>query len=580
MNLQLWDVDSNDATLFFITYLHFSIQGSRLFRIFVKTKIMKFSLLLIVILLFSSCFKGEQADVIIHNAVIHSMDESMTEYEAMAIRDGKIIELGPERQILNKYSSDEIIDAQGKDVYPGLTDAHGHILSYAQQKLSVDLIGCKSMAQLIVRTEKFQQQYKRDVIIGRGWDQSLWGETDLPNNRALNEAFPNTPVCLYRVDGHALLANDAMLKLAGITSDLLVDGGIILLKEGEPTGVLVDNAMELVNEKLPEFSKEEMSTAVLDIQAELFMYGITGVHEAGVDVEDVALFKSLIDQGGFDLNVYAMLSANEKSIDFARKNGVYEYKNLLIRSFKVYGDGALGSRGAFLKQAYFDAHDHHGVLTTTQEEMRRIANACLEVGYQMNTHAIGDSTNRILLELYELAANQNPDHRWRIEHAQVVDPKDFDLFAKFGVIPSIQPTHAVSDQRWAEARLGKERMKGAYAYNTLLKSTGIIAIGTDFPVENTDPFMTIFAATKRKNSDGYPSQGFYSNEAISLNDCLSGMTKWAALAAFQEDHLGVLAKGMDATFAIFEKPIRVTENFEPNFASYTFIKGKKVYSTE
>lgn len=541
---------------------------------------MKFSLLVVVALLFTSCFKGEEADVIIHNAVIHSMDESMTEYEAMAIRDGKIIELGPERQILNKYSSDEIIDAQGKDVYPGLTDAHGHILSYAQQKLSVDLIGCKSMAQLIVRTEKFQQQYKRDVIIGRGWDQSLWGETDLPNNKALNEAFPTTPVCLYRVDGHALLANDAMLKLAGITSELVVDGGIILLEDDKPTGVLVDNAMELVNAILPKFSNEEMTTAIMDIQAELVMYGITGVHEAGIEVKDIALFKSLIDKAGFEINVYAMLSANQESIDFAHKNGVYEYKNLLIRSFKVYGDGALGSRGAFLKQPYFDEHNHHGVLTTSQEEMRKIANVCMEMGYQMNTHAIGDSTNRILLELYESAYNQNPDHRWRIEHAQVVDPNDFELFAKYGVIPSIQPTHAVSDQRWAEARLGKARMKGAYAYNTLLKSTGIIAIGTDFPVENIDPFMSIFAATKRKNSDGYPSNGFYSQEAITLEECMSGMTKWAALSAFQEDHLGVLSEGMDATFAIFEKPIRSMEQYEPNFASYTFIKGKKVYSTE
>lgn len=541
---------------------------------------MKFPIIILLLIVLSSCFKGKHADVIIHNAVIHTMDEGMRKYDAMAILDGKIIELGAERQILNKYSADEVIDAQGKDVYPGLTDAHGHILSYAQQKLSVDLIGCKSMAQLIVRTEKFQQKYKRDVVIGRGWDQSLWGENDLPNNKALNEAFPTTPVCLYRVDGHALLANDAMLKLAGINAELVVEGGIILLEEGTPTGVLVDNAMELVNNKLPQFSNEEMTTAIMDIQSELLMYGITGVHEAGIDVNDIALFKSLIDNAGFEINVYAMLSANKESIEFARKNGIYEYKNLYIRSFKVYGDGALGSRGAFLKQPYSDDHNHRGVLTTTQAEMKVIAKLCLDLGYQMNTHAIGDSTNRILLELYKMANDLNPDHRWRIEHAQVVDPVDFRLFANYGVIPSVQPTHAVSDQRWAETRLGKERMKGAYAYNTLLKMNGILAIGTDFPVENIDPFMTIFAATKRKNSDGYPASGFYLQEAISLEDCLNGMTKWAALAAFQEDHLGILEKGMDATFVIFEKPIRESEIYEANFAAYTFIKGKKVYSIE
>ncbi len=541
---------------------------------------MKFLSIIALLITLTSCFKGKHADLIIHNAVIYTMDEGMRKYEAMAILDGKIIELGAERQILNKYTADEVIDAKGKEVYPGLTDAHGHILSYAKQKLSVDLTGTTSMTQLIVRTEKFQQKYKRDVVIGRGWDQSLWGETELPNNKALNEAFPTTPVCLYRIDGHALLANDAMLKLAGITADLKVEGGIILLAEGSLTGMLVDNAMELVNKKLPKFSQEEMLTAIMEIQSELLMYGITGVHEAGIEVSDISLFKSLIDKAGFEINVYAMLAANKESIEFARKNGIYEYKNLYIRSFKVFGDGALGSRGAFLKQPYSDQHNHYGVLTTSQAEMREIANVCIELGYQMNTHAIGDSTNRILLELYQLANAQNPDHRWRIEHAQVVDPIDFELFSKYGVIPSIQPTHAVSDQRWAEKRLGQERMKGAYAYKTLVNANRIVAIGTDFPVENIDPFMSIFAATKRKNSDGYPLNGFYAQEAISLEDCLSGMTKWAALAAFQEDHLGILEKGMDATFAIFEKPIKVKELYEPNFAIYTFIKGKKVYSTE
>lgn len=541
---------------------------------------MKLILFSILFLILSSCFKGKHVDVIIHNAVIHTMDEGMREYEAMAILDGKIVELGAERQILNKYTADEAIDAQGKEVYPGLTDAHGHILSYAQQKLSVDLIGCKSMAQLIVRTEKFQQKYKRDVIVGRGWDQSLWGETDLPNNKSLNEAFPTTPVCLFRVDGHALLANDAMLKLAGITAETKIEGGIILLENGETTGVVVDNAMELVTAILPQFSDEEMVTAIMDIQSELLMYGITGVHEAGIEVKDIQLFKTLIDKAGFEINVYAMLSANKESIEFARKNGIYEYKNLYIRSFKVYGDGALGSRGAFLKQHYTDDHMHRGVLTTSQDEMRKIAKICLDLGYQMNTHAIGDSTNRILLELYKMASDQNPDHRWRIEHAQIVDTIDFQLFSKYGVIPSVQPTHAVSDQRWAEERLGKQRMKGAYAYKILLNCNGLLAIGTDFPVENVDPFMSIFAATKRKNSEGFPLNGFYPEEAISLDACLNGMTKWAAISAFQDDHLGVLEKGMDATFAIFEKPIRAGESFEPNFSMYTFIKGRKVYSAE
>lgn len=541
---------------------------------------MKYIYFSLTLFLISSCYKGQHADLIIHNAVIHSMDDQLTIYEAMAIRDGKIIELGAERQILNKYSADEEVDAQGRDVYPGFTDAHGHILSYAKQKLSVDLVGTTSMDQLIVKTEKYQQKYKRAFIIGRGWDQSLWGVNDLPTNDELNKIFPETPVCLYRIDGHALLANDALLKKAGITIHTKVDGGIIHVKDGKLTGILVDNAMDVVAKQLPEFSQEELMTSIAEIQQELFMYGITGVHEAGIEFADIQLFKTLIDKNGFTLNLYAMLRPSKENIAFARKNGIYNYKNLSIRSFKVYGDGALGSRGAFLKKPYADEHNHHGVLTTSVEEMDKIASLCLEIGYQMNTHAIGDSTNRILLELYEKAFQKNNDHRWRIEHAQIVDPSDFKLFSDFGVIPSVQPTHAVSDQRWAENRLGKERMKGAYAYNTLLKSHGMIAIGTDFPVEKIDPFMSIFSATQRKNSDNFPSKGFYPTEAISLDDCLRGMTVWAAIAGFQEGSIGKLEKGMDATFAIFEKPIKESTIFEPNFSLYTFIKGKKVYSAE
>lgn len=541
---------------------------------------MKYAFALIISLVLVSCYKGQHVDTIIHNAQIHTMDDQSTVYEAMAIKDGKIVELGAERQILNKYSADEEIDAQGRDVYPGFTDAHAHVLSLAEQRLSVDLVGCKSMAQLLARTELFQQKHKRKIIVGRGWDQSLWGTKSLPDNAELNALFPTTPVCLYRIDGHALLANDAMLKLAGVNAETQVEGGMIELKDGTPSGILVDNAMELVTKTLPGFSDEELMTVLSEIEQELLMYGITGIHEAGIDFEDIALFRKMMDKNGWSVNVYAMLMPSEANMDFARKNGIYTYKSLSIRSFKVMGDGALGSRGALLKRPYTDRHDHSGVLTTPHEEMKRIAAFCLETGYQMNTHAIGDSTNHLLLNLYAKAYERNPDHRWRIEHAQVVDPTDFHLFSDYGVFPSVQPTHAVSDQRWAEERLGTERMKGAYAYRTLLQTHGMLALGTDFPVESMDPFLTIHAAVQRKNGDDFPTGGFYPKEAITLEECLRGMTVWAAMAAFQETSLGRLEKGMDATFAIFEKPIASTGAYAPNFSLYTFIKGKKVYSAE
>lgn len=536
-----------------------------------------FALLLVVL---TSCFKGKSVDLIIHNAQIHTMNDKAEVFEAMAIKDGKIVELGAERQILNKYTADEEIDAAGKDVYPGFTDAHGHMLSYAKQLLSADLVGSKSFDEVLVRLEKYQSKHNRKFILGRGWDQSLWGTTEFPTNEQLNKLFPTTPVCLIRIDGHALLANDALLKLAKITPTTVVDGGIIHLKDGKCTGLLVDNAMNSVYSLIPEYPKKELIQAMLDVQHELFQYGITGVHEAGIENRDIAFFKELIDQHDFRLNTYAMLMPSKENIAFARKNGIYHYKNLSIRSFKVMGDGALGSRGALLKKPYSDDHAHFGVLTTPVAEMKRIATICELTGYQMNTHAIGDSTNNLLLSIYKGIFEVNKDHRWRIEHAQVIDPKDFSLFSQYGIFASVQPTHAVSDQRWAEARLGKERMKGAYAYKSLLQQCGMLAIGTDFPIELTDPFLTIHAAVQRKNSDNFPASGFYSNESISLEECIKGMTIWAAFASFDEERLGTLEKGKEATFSVFVNKVSAGPEYQPNFAAYTFIKGKKVYSVE
>jgi predicted amidohydrolase YtcJ len=552
----------------------FFILGSRLSAL--SSLIFLGSLLSVL----SSCYRGKSCDLIIHNAVIHTMDQEGSEKEAMAIKDGKIIETGPERQILNKYSSEETIDAAGKEVYPGLTDAHGHILSYANQLLSADLVGSKSFDEVIVRVEKYQSRKQRQFVIGRGWDQSLWPSNEFPTNERLNELFPTIPVCLIRIDGHALLANDALLKLANITPTTKIDGGIIHVEGDKCTGLLVDNAMNPIYQLLPEFPKKERIEAIGEIQAELLQYGITGVHEAGIERKDIDLFKELIDKYDFSLNLYAMLMPSEDNIAFAKKNRIYQYKNLSIRSFKVMGDGALGSRGALLKAPYTDQHNHFGVLTTSEKEMNRIATICELTGYQMNTHAIGDSTNKILLNLYQRIFKVNPDHRWRIEHAQVVDPNDFELFSKYGVFPSVQPTHAVSDQRWAEQRIGRTRMMGAYAYKTLLTQNGMIAIGTDFPIELTDPFLTIHAAVNRQNSENMPTAGFYPKEKITLDECLRGMTIWAAFASFQENELGTIEKGKDATFAIFERPIRAEGNYQPNFALHTFIKGKKVYTVD
>jgi predicted amidohydrolase YtcJ len=323
-----------------------------------------------------------------------------------------------------------------------------------------------------------------------------------------------------------------------------------------------------------------VKTAIAEIQEELFQYGITGTHEAGIDFKHIQLFKSMISGGQLKLELYAMLMNSPENRAFAMKNGPYRFRNLSIRSFKVFADGSLGSRGALLKKPYTDDHHSHGLLLTSVNEMRNVSQFCLKHGYQMNTHGIGDSANALILDIYKNAFKRNPDHRFRIEHSQVIDPADFVKFSEYAVFPSVQPTHATSDQRWAENRLGKNRLKGAYAYRTLLRQYGMLAIGTDFPVESTNPFFTIHAAVQRKNPSNQPLNGFLAQESLSLDEVIRGMTIWAAFSSFQENELGSLEKGKRANFVIFDKPLESNPAFEQNYAWRTFIRGKMVFALD
>lgn len=524
--------------------------------------------------------KGKRVDLVIYNAKIHSMNESDQVYQAIAIKDGKIVELGPDRQILNKYSAAEEVDAQGKEVYPAFTDAHGHMMSYARLKCSADLVGTQSMEELLNRVEKYAQKKKRVCIVGRGWDQSFWANKELPTNEALNERFPNLPVALTRIDGHAMLCNDAMLKRAGITAETKIEGGEVIVKEGKPTGLLLDYAIEMVNKSIPDFSEQELTAALQEIETELFQYGIAEVHEAGLSPKDFKLLRRLYEKRTLKIGMYGMLYPEPENIDFAKKNGFFSVGNLTVRSFKIVGDGALGSRGACLKQPYSDDPHTHGLLTTSQEKLDYYAKIAELTGYQLNIHAIGDSTNSLVLNWIERSTAGLQDHRWRIEHAQVMDLNDLDKIVKTGVYLSVQPTHAVSDQRWAESRLGTRRLAGAYAYKTLLEKAGMLSLGTDFPVEKTDPFLTIFAAVNRKNATGDPIHGFLPKESLRLEDCLKGMTIWPATASFQENSKGTLEKGKWANLVILDQPLKVQEEFSPNFAYQLFVQGKSVYSAE
>lgn len=539
----------------------------------------KIFIAVLTVLSFGSCMKSEEADLVVFNANIYTMDESNSVAEAMAIRDGKILESGPDRQILNKYAYAASIDAEGKQVYPGFIDAHGHLMSYAELLLSADLVGCTSQEDMVKRVKDYQSKSNKPVLVGMGWDQSLWVQNEFPDNVLLNKAFPNTPVCLYRIDGHSALLNNAFIKLLG-EFDVPNGGAVLKNTSGEYTGLFVDAALQLIEDLIPKFSNAEMKTKLIEVQEELFTYGVTGVHEAGVDANQRDLLIEMINNNSLSLNVYAMLSPSEANKEFAKNNGVYTNKNLLIRSFKAYVDGALGSRGALLKEPYHDHPNYKGLSLSSMEELETLRDFCLSVDYQLNCHGIGDAAVSRILRMCKEAYQRKPDHRFRVEHAQLVDLAEFKLFTDYAVFPSVQPTHATTDQRWAASKIGPDRMQGAYAYKSLLNSFGMIALGTDFPVEYTNPFYTIHSAVHRKTPKDYPEKGFLSNEALSIEETLRGMTIWAAFASFQENQLGSLEQGKDATFVVLDRPLNKKPVFKQNYAWKTCIKGEIVHSLE
>lgn len=530
-----------------------------------------------VILLLTSCFKGQKADLIIHNAQIYSFNLHGDVFEAMAIKDGKIIELGSEREILNKYRG-TAINAGKKEIYPGLYDAHGHIFSLAEKKLNCDLTGSRSMNEVISKLERFDAQYNPKVLIGKGWDQSLWMDPELPDNTLLNEKFPDKIVIIFRVDGHAVLANNVALQKAGIVNGQTVLGGEVqAFENGVLSGILLDNAIDLVANVIPKPSNKQLKSAILECQEDLLQYGITNIHEAGITLEQFDILKELEREGKLKIGIYAMLFTGEKELEFAKKNGVYRSEKLHVRSFKIVADGALGSRGACLLSPYHDAPHTNGFMLSSMSDIRKVAEIAKEIGYQVNVHCIGDSTNRSILKMMTELMKDSPDHRWRIEHAQIVHPDDIKYFKESGVIPSVQPTHAVSDMRFVESRIGSEREKWAYAYKSLLSTNGIIALGTDFPVEDINPFNTIEAAVNRKNPGGSPQGGYLKNESLTLDECLRGMTLWAAMASFEENEQGSLEPYKDATFVILHNPLYDAGTYTMNYAKEVFIKGKKVY---
>jgi len=532
---------------------------------------------LVIVLL--SCNRKEKIDLLVYNATIYTVDSSFSTAEAMAVKDGKIIAVGKTADIEKEFDATEKLDAQGKFIYPGFIDAHAHFVGYGMSLQRVDLTGTNSWEECIERVKIFANENKEGWITGRGWDQNDWAIKEFPNNEILDTLFPDRPVLLTRVDGHAAIANQKALDLAGIKAHDTLTGGEIEEMEGTLTGVLIDNAVDLVSSKIPAATDEQFKKALQAAEQNCFAMGLTTIDDCGLSFPSVDMIKSLQANGDLKMRLYVMLSDEKANYDYAAANGMIKTDRLNVRSFKVYGDGALGSRGACLLQPYSDKIGHYGFLLSQPEHFDSVANWISNNRWQMCTHAIGDSGNRTILNTYAKYLKGKNDLRWRIEHAQVVDQNDFSLFGANSIIPSVQPTHATSDMYWAGDRLGGERVKGAYAYKQLLQQNGWLPLGTDFPVEDISTFKTFYAAVVRKDAKGWPANGFQPENALTREEALRGMTIWAAKANFEEKEKGSLEKGKFADFVILDSDImkEVQEKLLSIKVLQTFLNGEKVF---
>jgi predicted amidohydrolase YtcJ len=514
---------------------------------------------------------------------------------AILVRDGKIVAVAPAAELRASHANAQLIDASHATILPGLTDAHGHLYGLGLSLDTVNLVGLSTYDEGIARAkERASRANAGDWILGRGWDQNRWASKQFPTAAPLDAAIPDHPVWLRRVDGHAGVANSAAMKAAGVTRDTKdPDGGrIIRDAEGNPTGVFVDAAQSLIDDAVPAPSFALRKQRVLAAARRIAENGLTEMHDAGADGETILAIRQLVDEGRFPIRVYSMLSDNEELLTafFGKSNAAPDFFNgspiigyrdhLTVRSIKVYADGALGSRGAALLEPYSDDPSNIGLIVTKPEHIVEVAKLARQRGFQVCTHAIGDRGVRNVIDSYE-AAGVQPGDRFRIEHYQVVAPDDFARTVKDGIIASMQPTHATSDMPWAEARVGPARIRGAYAWRTVLNAGGRLALGSDFPVEEVNPFFGIYAAVTRQDQQGNPAGGWYPDQKLTLAEAIRGFTSDAAYAAFEESSRGTIEAGKLADFTIIDGDFYAMpagDLFKAK-VKYTVVGGKIVYGS-
>ena len=542
------------------------------------------ALSLSVIILTCCNFKSQHADLILHNAVGLVCDGTPLAATkiAIAIENGKIVAVGPERKILNAFLSDEKIDLKQAVVYPGLIDAHAHFTGYALSKLEVDLVGAVSYNEVLSRLDAFSETHTSGWLSGRGWDQNKWSPSIYPTLTLLDNLFPSRPVAIRRIDGHALLANSAALRIAGMSEVRFIKGGeMIALEDGSPSGVLIDGAADSLLAYIPPHAGATKDAALIRAQHDLFALGLTTVVDAGLDVSDIRRLDSLHRTGDLKIRVVAMASGTQPNLDAAFAIGPNRSDLLIAQSIKFYMDGSLGSRGAALLEPYSDRPSHSGFIFQDSAEFRANLDLAYERGFQVATHCIGDSAVRNVLNIYNSVLGGQNDKRWRIEHAQVVSPSDLPLFSSASIIPSVQPTHATSDMYWAGERLGRNRIRTAYTYSDLQDVLGILPLGTDMPVEDIDPRKTFYAATIRKDSEGYPSEGYHIDQSLTREAAVYGMTLWAAIANFQDEEVGSLEVGKWADIVVMDRNLLTVDPDQilDTKILRTFVAGDQIYNS-
>ena len=520
-----------------------------------------------------------KADLILINGKICTVDPKFSYAEAFVVKNGLFLAIGSTNQVLKHYISDSIIDAKGNYVYPGFIDAHSHFFGYAISLRELDLAGIRSFREILDLLIDRKDSYPGKWIVGRGWDQNLWAKKEFPDRSELDILFPDQPVVLIRIDGHAVLANGEALKRAGILEHKDYKFGEVEFKNGWMTGILSENAADRMKSSIPMPSQTEQIMLLKLAQANCFASGLTGVTDAGLDFPIVNFLDSLQQQDLLKMRLYVMLNPTEENVQNFINQGQYINPKLTVRSIKIYADGSLGSRTALLKAPYSDDTSNYGIQVTSPDRIKEICALAVKNGYQVNTHAIGDSAVALVLKIYKEFLKGKNDLRWRIEHAQVVNPLDISMFGTYSIIPSIQSTHATSDMNWAQDRLGKHRIKWAYAYKNLLDQNGWLPNGTDFPVEKISPLLTFYAAVARQDLKGFPEKGFQPENALSREEAIRSITIWAAKAGFGENDRGSINIGKMADFVILDHDIMTCPFKEIPSVNVlmTVVGGEKVF---